>query len=151
MADWYADDRAKNSSTENGKTPPLNFHSRRSPVLSRNGCVASSQPLASSIGLQILRDKGGNAVDASIAMAAALAVLEPCSTGLGGDMFALFYSEKDRKVHAINGSGRSSAAATMEQVKESLHVDKDKVDDIEYLSNELRFHALAVTVPGAAR
>ena len=89
--------------------------SQRSPVICRNGCVSSSQPLASSIGLDFLR-KGANAADASIAVAAALAILEPCSTGLGGDMFCLYYDSKTRKVSCVNGSGKSPQALTRDRV-----------------------------------
>ena len=83
--------------------PSYNFNSRRSPLICTNGAVASSQPLASQIGLDILK-KGGNAADAAVAVAAALAVTEPCSTGLGGDMFALYYeaSTKTGKRCAIH-------------------------------------------------
>jgi len=64
------------------------FASSRSPVMGRNGMVASSQPLACAAGLSIL-SAGGNAADAAVAVAAALNVTEPTSTGIGGDMFAL--------------------------------------------------------------
>ena len=70
--------------------------------MATHGMVASSQPLASNIGLDVLK-AGGNAIDAAVAVAAALAVTEPCSTGLGGDCFLLFYDAKTREVQALNG------------------------------------------------
>ena len=82
------------------------FDSRRSAVLALNGMVATSQPLAAQAGLQTLIN-GGNAVDAAVAAAAALNVVEPESTGVGGDMFALIWHDKEKKVHALNGSGRA--------------------------------------------
>jgi gamma-glutamyltranspeptidase/glutathione hydrolase len=91
------------------------FNSRRSAVVARNGAVATSQPLASQVGLQILQN-GGNAVDAAVATAAALNVLEPMSTGIGGDMFALIWMSDTKKVSAINGSGRSALAANPEDI-----------------------------------
>ena len=80
----------------------LPFTSRRSSVLCRHGCVACSQPLAAEIGLQVLR-RGGNAADAAVAVAAALNVTEPCSTGIGGDCFCLFYDASSKEVQGING------------------------------------------------
>lgn len=91
----------------------MEFKSRRSPVYSTNGMVASSQPLASAAGLDILR-RGGNAMDACVAMAACLAVTEPCSTGIGGDAFFLFYSAADKKVYSCNGSGYSPEGLTLD-------------------------------------
>ena len=91
---------------------PFEFSSRRSPVLARNGMVAASQPLATMAGVKILM-QGGNAADAAVATAAALNVTEPTSTGLGGDMFALFYDAKTKQVTALNGSGRAPAALTI--------------------------------------
>lgn len=78
------------------------FKSRRSPVLSLRGVVASSQPLATDAGLKILR-AGGNAADAAVAVAACLNVTEPCSTGIGGDAFCLFYDAQKKIVKGING------------------------------------------------
>ncbi|MFK2825506.1 gamma-glutamyltransferase [Bacillus sp. B190/17] len=85
----------------------------RSVVHAPNGMVASSQPLASMAGLQILQ-QGGNAFDAAIAAAAVLAVVEPMQTGLGGDMFALLYNQKNKKVEALNGSGRAPFKSSRE-------------------------------------
>ena len=78
------------------------FFSRRSPVLCRHGCVACNQPLAGEAGLSVLK-RGGNAADAAVAAAAALAVTQPCSTGLGGDCFCLFYDAATGSVRGING------------------------------------------------
>src|SRR5262252_4412610 len=77
------------------------------------GMVATSQRFASDAGVAILRE-GGNAADAAVAAAAALNLTEPMSTGLGGDMFALFYDAATRKVTALNGSGRAPAALSID-------------------------------------
>lgn len=115
----------------------LPFHSRRSPVYGRNGMVATSQPFATAAGLEILV-KGGNAADAAVAAGAALNVTEPTSTGIGGDMFALYYSAVTKRVTALNGSGRAPAALTLNRLKK------------DGFSSELPpFHAHTVTVPGA--
>jgi gamma-glutamyltranspeptidase / glutathione hydrolase len=92
------------------------FSSRRSPVYGRNGIVATSQPLATAAGLEILA-KGGNAADAAVAAGAALNVTEPTSTGIGGDMFALFYSVDMGGVTALNGSGAAPSALTLDRLK----------------------------------
>src|SRR4026208_2536532 len=113
------------------------FSSRRSPVYGRNGIVATSQPLATNAGLEIL-SKGGNAADAAVAAGAALNVTEPTSTGIGGDMFALFYSAETRQVTALNRSGRAPDALTLDRLK------KDGIS-----SDMPPYHAHTVTVPGA--
>ena len=95
---------------------PFRFESRRSPVLSTRGIVATSQPLASLAGLRILQE-GGNAADAAVAAAATLAVTEPTSTGIGGDCFCLFYSAEDQSVSALNGSGRAPSALDLDVVE----------------------------------
>jgi gamma-glutamyltranspeptidase / glutathione hydrolase len=82
-------------------------------VLAKNGMVASSQPLATLAGVQILM-AGGNAIDAAIATAAALGVVEPGSIGIGGDAFCLFYSAKDRTIRALDASGRSPYAMNLD-------------------------------------
>ena len=92
------------------------YASRRMPVLADNGAVATSQPLAAQAGLKVLQN-GGCAVDAAVATAAALTVLEPTSNGIGGDAFAIVWDGK--KLHGLNASGRwpraSSAAALRDQ------------------------------------
>jgi len=85
----------------------------RSVVRSSHGMVATSQPLASQAGLDVLR-RGGNAVDAAIAIAAVLNVTEPHMTGIGGDAFAMIYSAKTRKLEGLNASGRAPRALNLE-------------------------------------
>ena len=112
----------------------------RSPVVARRGMVASSQPLATEAGMRILRS-GGNAADASIAVAAVLAVTEPCSTGLGGDCFALHFSAASGRVEAMNGSGRAPSALTIDEARSVAPAMARSLPNL---------HAHAVTVPGAA-
>ena len=88
----------------------------RSEVLARHGIVATSQPLAAQAGLKMLQH-GGTAADAAVAGAAALAVVEPNSTGLGADLFAIYYSARDGKLHGINASGWAPEAWTPEYFK----------------------------------
>jgi gamma-glutamyltranspeptidase/glutathione hydrolase len=83
----------------------------RSEVVARNGVVAASQPLAAQAGLQILKS-GGNAFDAAVATAAVLNLVEPASTGIGGDVFVLAWMAKEQKLIALNGSGRAPSGAT---------------------------------------
>lgn len=116
----------------------ISFPSRRSNVIARNGLVATSQPLAAQAGLDILRE-GGNAVDAAIATVAALCVLEPCSTGIGGDAFALIWSAKEKKLYGLNASGPAPAALTADYVREQGHTEYPALG------------GLAVTVPGSLR
>ncbi len=112
------------------------FASCRSPVLGRGGMVAASQPLAVAAGIEIL-SAGGNAADAAVAVAAALNVTEPTSTGIGGDMFALFFDARSQQVSALNGSGRAPASLTLDKLKQ------------EGLGELPPYHAYTVTVPGA--
>jgi gamma-glutamyltranspeptidase / glutathione hydrolase len=115
----------------------IQFNSHRSPVFARHGMVAASQPLAVGAGLQIL-EAGGNAADAAVAVAAALNVTEPTSTGLGGDCFALYYDAATSQISALNGSGRAPAALTLECVQQAG------------ISDSLPpLHPYAITVPGA--
>ena len=114
------------------------FQSRRSAVVARKGAVATSQPLAAQAGLQMLRD-GGNAVDAAVATAAVLNVVEPGSTGIGGDMFALIWDKNERKVVALNGSGRQAAAANVDDVRKAGY---------DSIPNNHEGSHFAVSVPG---
>ena len=85
----------------------------RSAARASHAMVASSQPLASQTGLDVLK-RGGNAVDAAIAMAAVLNVTEPNMTGIGGDAFVMIYSSKTKKIEALNASGRAPRKLTRE-------------------------------------
>lgn len=87
---------------------------------------------------------GGNAADAAVAVAAALNMTEPSSTGIGGDMFCLFYNAKTRKVESMNGSGRSSGTGSLEQMRKDLGVKPGEPGTIPMTSVQ------AVTTPGAA-
>jgi len=82
--------------------------------MARNGVIATSQPLATAAGLRVLQN-GGNAIDAAVAAAGVLSVVEPTMNGPGGDLFAIVYSAKDRKVHGLNASGRAGALATPDE------------------------------------
>ena len=89
----------------------------RSTVYAPNGVMATSQPLATSAGLAIL-ERGGNAIDAAVAAAAVLAVVEPNMTGIGGDLFAIVWSARDKTLHGLNASGRSGALMTRQALVE---------------------------------
>jgi len=108
----------------------------RSVVMSTGAMAATSQPMATQVALQIMRD-GGNALDAAIAASAVLSVVESYSSGIGGDCFIFYHEASTGKLHALNGSGRSPAMATAEAVRARGH--KTMPDR----------GILAVTVPGA--
>jgi len=109
------------------------YASQRMTTFARNGMVATSQPLAAQAGLDVMK-KGGNAIDAAIATAAALTVLEPTSNGIGSDSFALVWTKG--KLYGLNGSGPSPQSISIEAVKGRGH-------------DEMPVHGLIpVTVPG---
>ena len=108
----------------------------RSVVRTQHAMVASSQPLASQAGLDVLK-RGGNAVDAAIAMAAMLNVTEPMMTGIGGDAFMLVYWSRTKELKGLNASGRAPAALTLD------HFAKQKIAKVPEFGME------SITVPGA--
>src|SRR6056297_2147607 len=113
------------------------YKSTRMNVFGENGMVATSQPLASQAGLHILR-KGGNAIDAAVATAAALTVVEPTSNGIGSDSFAIF-STSDGEIHGMNSSGRSPMDISSPKLKEMGHEQMPKVGTVP------------ITTPGAVK
>ncbi|MGB7393316.1 MAG: gamma-glutamyltransferase [Pricia sp.] len=108
----------------------------RSEVLVQNGMVATSHPLATQVGLDILK-KGGNAIDAAIAANAALGLMEPTGCGIGGDLFAIVWDGKTQKLYGLNASGRSPKDLTLDYFK------KEGMEEIPALG------PLPVSVPGA--
>ncbi|MDD3632166.1 MAG: gamma-glutamyltransferase, partial [Atribacterota bacterium] len=109
------------------------YPSQRRVVFAKNGMVATSQYLAAQAGLEILR-AGGNAIDAAIATAACLTVVEPTSNGIGGDTFALIWNKN--KLHGLNASGPAPKAISAELLKK---------EGYEKIPN---FGVIPVTVPG---
>ncbi len=119
-----------------GDRPTGNIDGSRSPVLARRGVIATSQPLASAAGLDVLR-QGGNAIDAAVTAAAVLAVVEPTMTGPGGDVFAIVYDAKSRTLRGLNSSGRAGSDANADALVASG------------VSQMPSAGGRAVTVPGA--
>lgn len=119
-----------------GDRPTDKSRATRSMVIANNGMVATSQPLAALSGLRILQ-QGGNAIDTAVATAAVLNVVEPMSTGIGGDMFALAWIAKEQKLVGLNGSGRAPQKATLE------FFQKKRLQTIPIRG------PLPITVPGA--
>lgn len=108
----------------------------RSEVIAQNGMVATSHPLATQIGLDILK-KGGTAIDAAIAANAALGLMEPTGCGIGGDLFAIVWDAKTQKLYGINASGRSPKSLTLAYFKEKGYKSIPS------------FGVLPISVPGA--
>jgi len=112
----------------------------RSEVIGPNGMVATSQPLATQIGLDILKN-GGNAIDAAIAVNAALGLMEPTGSGPGGDLFAIVWSAEDQKLYGLNASGRSPRGLSYEQMKKEVEQrDRESIPP---------YGMLPISVPGA--
>ena len=109
--------------------------STRSEVIAENGMVATSHPLATQVGIDILK-KGGNAIDAAIASNAAIGLMEPTGNGIGGDLFAIIWVEKEKKLYGLNASGRSPENLTLD------YFEKNNITEIP------AYGPLPVSVPG---
>ena len=117
------------------------YPSQRYPIYARGGMVNCSCPQASAAGLEILL-AGGNAMDAAVAAAATLTVTEPTANGIGGDAFALIWSEKDRRLYALNSSGPAPGLASAERI----------LADGRDLGGKMPVHGWTpVTVPGVPK
>lgn len=108
----------------------------RSEVIAQNGMAATSQPLATQVALDVLKS-GGNAIDAAIAANAMLGLVEPTGCGIGGDLFAIVWDAKTKKLYGLNASGRSPKSLTMDYFQE------------QGLETIPKFGPLPVSVPGA--
>jgi gamma-glutamyltranspeptidase / glutathione hydrolase len=109
---------------------------KRSEVIAQNGMICTSHPLATQIGLDILKS-GGNAIDAAIACNAALGLMEPTGSGVGGDLFAIVWDAKTQKLYGLNASGRTPYALSLDYFKQ------------KGMKTIPAHGALPVTVPGA--
>ena len=107
----------------------------RSEIVAQHGIAATSQPLATQVALDILK-AGGNAIDAAIAANAMQGLTEPASCGIGGDLFAIVWDAKTKKLHGLNASGRSPRSLTLE------HFEKLKLKQIP------THGPLPISVPG---
>lgn len=118
----------------------------RSPVLAQHGMAATAVPLASQIAIDILK-QGGSAVDAAIAANAALGLMEPVSNGIGGDLFAIVWDPKTKKLYGYNGSGRSAKGRDLAKMIAEVKAVYAKMGK-PYEPHIPKYGSLAVTVPG---
>jgi gamma-glutamyltranspeptidase / glutathione hydrolase len=117
----------------------------RAEVMATHGIVTTSQPLAAQAGLQVMMN-GGNAIDAAVATAAVLNLVEPMNTGVGGDLFAIIYVAKEKKLYTLNASGMAPSGATLERFN-ALGYRADP-EHWGPGSGMPRYGILTVTVPG---
>jgi gamma-glutamyltranspeptidase/glutathione hydrolase len=118
----------------------------RSPVLGQHGMAATAVPLASQVAIDILK-KGGSAVDAAIAANAALGLMEPVSNGIGGDLFAIVWDPKTKKLYGYNGSGRAPKGRSLAQMIDRIKALDAKLG-VPYTPHIPKYGSLAITVPG---
>lgn len=123
------------------------FWATRSPVIAQNGMAATAHPLATQIAVDILR-KGGSAIDAAIAANAALGLMEPISAGIGGDLFAIVWDPKTRKLYGYNASGKAPAGRDLAQMVAKAKAIATRMG-VPYVPHVPRYGSLSVTVPGA--
>lgn len=118
----------------------------RSPVLAQHGMAATAVPLASQIAIDILK-QGGSAVDAAIAANAALGLMEPVSNGIGGDLFAIVWDPKTKKLYGYNGSGRSAKGRDLAKMIAEVKAVYAKMGK-PYEPHIPKYGSVAVTIPG---
>lgn len=106
---------------------PLTYRyaSRRNVVYAKNAVACTSVPLGAQIGLDVMKS-GGNAVDAAVAMAAAMPLLEPTGNGLGSDCFALVWIERDKRLYGLNASGVAPMALSAEKIRAMGYTEMPK-------------------------
>ncbi|HEY6125264.1 MAG TPA: gamma-glutamyltransferase [Steroidobacteraceae bacterium] len=123
-----------------GSRPSGSLVPTRSEVIATQGMAATSHPLASQVALDVLK-RGGTAVDAAIAANATIGLMEPTGNGVGGDLFAIVWDAKSKKLHGLNASGRSPKSLTLEKLR----------DELKKLNSPTipRTGPLPVSVPGA--
>ncbi|WP_223669061.1 gamma-glutamyltransferase [Kangiella shandongensis] len=116
------------------------MHATRSEIIAPNAMAATSQPLATQVALDVMKN-GGNAIDAAIAANAALGLMEPTGSGIGGDLFAIVWHEKTQRLYGLNASGRSPQGLSYDQLKAELDkLERDKLPP---------YGMLPISVPGA--
>lgn len=119
----------------------------RSPVIARNGMAATAHPLASQVAIDVLK-KGGSAVDAAIAANAVLGLMEPISCGIGGDLFAIVWDPKTKKLYGYNASGTAPAGRTLDETIAKSKAVFTRLGH-PYTGRIPKYGSLSVTVPGA--
>ena len=119
----------------------------RSVVYTNNGMAATAQPLASQVAVDILK-AGGSAVDAAIAANAALGLMEPTGCGIGGDIFVIIWDPKSQRLYGYNGSGRSPAGRSLEQLQAQIAALKEQGLLAADMAGIPSTGHLPVTVPG---
>ena len=116
MAAAHVPARRDRAALRGGLTLPTLGYSRRSLAYGQDGLVSSCHPLATLAGVETLK-AGGTAADAAVATNAVLAVTQSNNCGLGGDLFCLYYEAATRRVHFLNGAGRSGSRATLDELR----------------------------------